>query len=327
MKRVLIIGTGGIAHRHIGALANIHEIHIASVCDIHAERAKEFAAPLGAAVFTSIDEAMSQSQPDYVILTTPREVREEAIAKCISHGLPVFMEKPPCHNLSAGEKIREMLASSQLLHSVGFNTRWHDSLNVALGWLSGQRLSRIAICFSGTFAAQPIWKTYAAPYLVERSGGLVGDQGIHYIDIARYISKSEVKRVMAMGCNQILPKSEHVSTVDAAAWLMEMENGVLVSHNHTWGAPGWSCLIDMVADGGIVRVDICANTASGTVNGETVTHQGTQDEFENEHRGFLRAVEAGDISIVCSPYADALESFRVAANINKIIYGETPELL
>jgi hypothetical protein len=38
-------------------------------------------------------------------------------------------------------------------------------------------------------------------------------------------------------------------------------------------------------------------------------------------------VEAGDMSIVRSPYADALETFRVTAEVNRLLYGRTDELI
>ena len=46
MKRVLIIGAGGIVARHVEALQNIETVKITGVCDIVRERAEAISATL-----------------------------------------------------------------------------------------------------------------------------------------------------------------------------------------------------------------------------------------------------------------------------------------
>jgi predicted dehydrogenase len=325
MKRVLIIGAGGIANRHASALSNIEDVKVAGVCDISWERAGSLAQRFGTGAYTEIDDALDRSSPDYVVLLAPREVREPVVGRCAGAGLPIFMEKPPCDRISTGKRILGMIESAGLIHSVGFMHRWNDALNATLSRIAGERLSVINISFQSDFGTSPCYDRYPAPYLVERSGGLVGDQGIHYVDISRYITKSEVGRIQGAGANQLLPRSQDVSTCDVACWTLEMENGTIVSHSHTWCAPGWGCKIELVTDRSVVRVDMFNNTASGTVAGAQFDYSGTLDEFEAEHRGFLSALDKQDMSPVRSPYADALQSFRIAAEINRLIYGFTQE--
>jgi|LSQX01.1.fsa_nt_gb predicted dehydrogenase len=325
VKEVLIVGAGGIANRHAGAIARIAGLRLAGVVDIVPERAQALAERSGAHAYRSLEEALA-SRPDYVTLCTPREYRLPAIAACAAAGVPVLMEKPPCHNLSTGRRIQELLQESGLLHAVGFMHRWHQALHVVLERLAGERLSTIQVSFQSPFATEPVYDTYPAPYLVERSGGLVGDQGIHYVDLCRYIARAEVKRMQVMGLNQVLPRSQHVTTCDVACWFLEMDNGVAVTHTHTWAGPGWACALELVTDRSQVRVDLFANRAAGSLAGQEFTYHGTVDEFELEHRGFLAAVEQQDQRLVRSPYADALESFRVQAELNRLLYGGTPEL-
>ena len=326
MKRVLIIGAGGIAGRHAEALQDIETVKITGVCDIVRERAETLGRKLRAAVSTDLDDALDRSAPDYVVLCTPREVRLPVIERCAEAGLPVFMEKPPCHNLTTGSRIRHIIESAGLVHAVGFNHRWNDALNEVLRRIEGERIALITIRFLSPFATDPIYDTYPGAYLVERTGGLVGDQGIHYADIARYICRSEVGNITAVGFNHNLPRSEHVSTCDTACWTLEMESGAIVSHAHTWAAAAWGSWITIVTDRSCVTTDMFESNATGILGGEPFEYTGTLSECEAQHRGFLEAVETGDMAAIRSPYADALRSFRVAAEINKLIYGETDEL-
>ena len=326
MPKLLIIGAGSIAHRHVANLQRIEDLRIGGVCDISAERADALARKAGVRAFSDVQTALDAVRPDYVAILTPRQVREPLIDLCIAQALPFFVEKPPCDRLSVGRRIEQKIESSRPLHSVGFVHRWHESLNAVLSDLMDERLSLITIRFVAPFATAPVLDKYPDPYLVERSGGLVGDQGIHYIDIARYIARSEVESIQASGRNQRLPRSAQVTTVDAACWTLAMRNGVLVNHAHTWCGEDWDCQLDLVTDRSRIGIAMFRNTAEGVLRGQDYRYKGTTDEFELEHRGFLRALESQDMTMVRSSFADALESFRVACQINHILYGRAGEL-
>jgi predicted dehydrogenase len=303
-----LIGTGGIAHRHVAALKRIPATTVGGVCDLDRAKAEQFVAKhqLPARVFTDAAAGLDEVQPTAVVLLTPRQVRLPVVKLCVERRLPLFMEKPPCHSLAVGNEIKELLTRSGLIHSVGFPTRYEPSLNAALTKIAGERLALVQILLTSPMATQPAFAGYPDPYLVERSGGLAGDQGIHYVDVARYIARSEVKAVRALGTNRVLPVSPQVTTRDTAGWVLEMQNGIVVSHAHTWAAASWACQIRLVTD----RSDVTAD-GFGDVLGQ----------FEGEHRAFLAAVANGDMQPVLSPYADALESFRVTEEINRQLYA------
>jgi predicted dehydrogenase len=329
MRRLFLVGAGGIANRHAEVIARIVGLQIAGVCDIVRGKAEKFVArhKLDAAVFADAAAGLDAVRPDYVVLLTPRGVRKQIVELCVERKLPLIMEKPPCHDLATGEANRRMLEESRLVHSVAFPTRYDQALNTTLEKMRANQevLSLVSIVFQSPMARQPMYDHYPDPYLVERSGGLVGDQGIHYIDVARYIAGSEAAKVCALGTNRLLPPSDKVTTCDTAGWVIEMKNGVIVSHGHTWNAKGWLCQIQLVTDRGSVVVDSFRNSASGTLNGEPYNFTGTRPDvtqsFELEHRAFLHAVETGEMSGIRSPYADALESFKLAEEINRQVYG------
>jgi predicted dehydrogenase len=305
--KLFVIGTGGIAQRHAAALKRIPEVEIAGVCDLDQTKAEQFVAQhgLSARVFTNPAAGLDALQPAAVVLLTPRQVRLPVVKLCVERRLPLFMEKPPCHSLAVGNEIKELLSRAELIHSVGFPTRYEPALRAALAKIDGDRIAMIQILVASPMATKPAFASYPDPYLVERSGGLAGDQGIHYVDIARYIARSEVKAVRALGTNRVLPLAPQVTTRDTAGWLLAMQNGIVVAHAHTWGAANWTCQIRIVTDRNDVTVD-----GFGDVLGQ----------FEGEHRAFLAAIETGDMRQVLSPYPDALESFRVTEDINRQLY-------
>jgi predicted dehydrogenase len=327
MKRAFMIGAGGIAGRHAAALRQVAGVEVAGVCDLDRSRAEKIVAQhrLPAVVFTDAAQGLDAICPDYVVLLTPRTVRLPVVKLCVERRLPLFMEKPPCHNLATGREIERLLIDSRLIHSVGFPTRYHEALNATLERLAGELLALIQISMTAPFVPKPLFDACPDPYLVARSGGIAGDQGIHYVDIARYIARAGVKTVRAVGSNRGLMPSPQVTTRDNAGWLLEMENGIVVTHAHTWCASGWGCQIRLVTDRSDVTVDGFEGQAAGTVNGEAFAfgpaQSGILAQFVGEHRMFLEAVETGDMRPVRSDYTDALESFRVTEEINRQLYG------
>jgi len=264
------------------------------------------------------------------VLLTPREVREELILECIRHRLPVFMEKPPCHTLSAGKRIAAALSEPQLLHSVAFPHRHNEALAHALALVHEQPLTQINFAIHTPMATNPpAVGVVSLPHLWERSGGLVGDQGIHYVDLARYVCGADVKRILAAhGACLRGAASPEFTSVDTASWILEMESGQLVTHTHSWLTPLWRATIELVTRRSVVRVSLYENSVAGVVDGREVSFAGRSDsyEFEWEHRLFAQAVREHSTTPVRCNYSDALASFRMAAELNRMIYGSTSEL-
>jgi predicted dehydrogenase len=79
--QLFLIGTGGIAHRHVAALKRIPETAIAGVCDLDRAKAEQFVAKhqLPARVFTDAAAGLDEVQPEAVVLLTPRQVRLPAV--------------------------------------------------------------------------------------------------------------------------------------------------------------------------------------------------------------------------------------------------------
>lgn len=326
MTKILIIGAGGIAHRHVEHIKQIPGCSIVGVCDLNRERAGKLAAKADAPVFTELEAALAATTPDYAAILTPRQVRESIIDHCIERNLPFLVEKPPCDRLSTGRRIQKKIVTSGILHSVGFMHRWQEAVNQVTTEIAGEKISLISIRFTAPFATAPVFATYPDPYLVERSGGLVGDQGIHAIDLIRYLCQSEVRDIQVTGLNQLLPRSPQVSTCDAVCWNLRLDNGILINHAHTWCGPDWNCQLNLVTDKSRIEVDLYGNTAKGKIRGKDWSFTGIKHEFRLQHEGFIRALSNHDQSLVRSSFADALKTFVTTAKINRQLYGQSAEL-
>ncbi len=322
MIKTVFIGAGLIAGTHYRSVEKIKELQVVGVCDLDLQRARKLAKRINCKYSEDFSEIIEDTNPDFVMLLTPRRYRLPVIEYCTENKIPIFMEKPPCHNIKTGEKIKELFKNDPVLHSVGFVNRYSPALNKVLKKIDTSSITTLSFCFSGPLAADPVIESYPDAYLVERSGGITGDQGIHYIDLARYITSSEVKKITGFANNIILPRSEKVTTFDNAAWIMEMKNKVLVTHSHTWSSRDWQCTLSIKSIGADIVVDFYANSACGKIKDEDFSYRGKKDfeDFHQELKTFVEAFEQKDQSVIRSDYNDAFISFEESEKLKDILY-------
>jgi predicted dehydrogenase len=164
------------------------------------------------------------------------------------------------------------------------------------------------------------------PFRVAASGGIIGEVGIHYIDIIRYLSGCNIAQVRALGSRQLV---KQVESADAVVVAMQLESGVLASMTHTWCASDWHACVTATFQTGTISILLMGDGQRvwGRADGKEIDFRvDGQAEHIRLHETFLAAVTCGDMSGVRTPFADALESFHTSARINLELYGSTGEL-
>lgn len=320
MKKVLICGPGNIAGKHVKCIRNIGGIEVTGVCGRTIEGAKSFIhnKGLNAKAFDNMQEAVNADNYDYCVIATPRTQRKEQIKACVSKNIPMLIEKPPCSTIEEGREIEKILEKSKVIHSVGFMHRWSESINYFLDRTKDEKILIINIKFYNTFSHQldKISQETFTPFCVSKSGGMIGDQCIHYFDLARYITKSEAKKVQGIyKTNQGIPVVDEDTTVDTLMLTLEMENKTLLTHTHSWSSPSFLVSMDIMTDKSLGTFDIFSNKSWGTIRGERFDFVGEVDEYEIQHIGLLNAIENNDQSLVHSTYKDALKTFELTEKI------------
>jgi predicted dehydrogenase len=329
MAKALIIGSGGIAGRHAAMLQKTPSVTLVGAVDVRTEQAQAFAARHRIPAYTDLRKALDECAPAYAVVATPRTAREEILATLAERQIPALIEKPPCDRLSTGRRILAILNASKLIHSVGFMHRYNPAVDTVRRKIAGHKISLIHITIRTPLAYMDLWKTKPYPYNVERSGGIVGEVGIHYIDLVRFLCGGEMTRVSGLGTVQVLQPDANVTTYDAAGWVMQMDNNVLATVSQTWASHGWRATIEVLTDKGSAVCQVMGgpSLAWGDMDGVPFRIEAEEDaEHMALHASFLDAVTRRDMSPVRSPFADALATFETGAKINQHLYGTTTEL-
>lgn len=121
--RVLIIGLGSIAHKHISALRQIEPNVI-----LYALRSsKKSHQELGVKNIYSLDEL--GITPDFIIISNPSSSHFKSIKDCLKLQVPLFIEKPVISDLNNSEQLESDIINAGIITYVACNMRFHPAIN------------------------------------------------------------------------------------------------------------------------------------------------------------------------------------------------------
>jgi myo-inositol 2-dehydrogenase/D-chiro-inositol 1-dehydrogenase len=223
--RVGVLGTGRIGAMHAELLArSVPGAALAAVHDASAEAADATAASLGVPSVASAEELVASPRVDAVAVCTSTDTHVELVELAAGAGKPVFCEKPISLALAEVDRALAAVERAGVLFMVGFNRRFdpaHASVRdaVAAGALGDVHLVRIS-----SRDPEPPPLAYARV-----SGGIFLDQTIHDLDMARFVTGSEIVEVFARGAVRVTPELEQLGDVDTAVVTLVHANGALTA--------------------------------------------------------------------------------------------------
>jgi myo-inositol 2-dehydrogenase / D-chiro-inositol 1-dehydrogenase len=300
--RVAVLGSGGVAGRHLGVLAQIDGVEVVGHLSTAPARASAQAARWGGRAYSDLLELLDRERPEaaWVCVTPDRHGQvEEAL---VERQVPFFVEKPLSVDLATAERIAGRLAERPLVTAVGYKFRALDTLP-RLRELLAERPARLLLASWHDATPSPTWWRDPA-----RSGGQVIEQATHLVDLARVLvgegevlSSALAARRADTGLAQVsaaLLRFGDAPAVLTAACLLEgkqsaqlqlvCEGRVLTQHEH-----------GLLVEAGRARDDVRVFA----------------DPFRVEDQAFVRAVTDADPQQVLCDYADALRTHRLCAQI------------
>jgi UDP-N-acetyl-2-amino-2-deoxyglucuronate dehydrogenase len=222
-----LIGCGRIAIRHIEALNAQPEARIVAVCDANLSLAQDKAQALNLPAFDNY-HAMLQSHPeiDVVILLTPSGMHFEQSVEILKHYQKhLLIEKPMVMTLAQANVLKQLADECGRMIFPIYQNRFNKAVcrvKEAMrpqGELGAVRVGTVRVrwCRPQRYYDLSPWRgTWAM------DGGAMTNQGIHYIDLLRYLC-GEVKRVHA----KLATLGADIEVEDTAVAILEFESGAL----------------------------------------------------------------------------------------------------
>lgn len=147
-----VIGPGGMGTHHLDTLLGRHDVRIAFVCDVDANRlaaaAKRVADKSKQApkAVKDMREVLDQKEVDAVFIATPDHWHAPATILACDAGKHVYVEKPCCHNLREGRLMIEAARRTRKVVQTGTQSRSTRHVMEAIELLKSGIIGDVLAC-------------------------------------------------------------------------------------------------------------------------------------------------------------------------------------
>lgn len=203
MVRLGIVGAGIMGASHARVARTIPDVQVAVVVDCDRDKGQRLAAHVRASYAASLDEL--PGQVDAAIIAVPTEAHAGIALRLMESGLDVLIEKPIASTVEEAESLIEIAEKHDRILMVGHVERFNPAVLELSRYVNG--LIHIDIRRVGPFSPRV-------------SSGVVLDLMIHDIDLARMLTGSEVKEILAMA------RRVRSATEDLATCSLTFANGL-----------------------------------------------------------------------------------------------------
>jgi len=308
--KIGIVGTGGVARRHLAVLTRISDTVLVGHVSQAPGRADAQAAEWGGGAFTDVEELLAHARPDAVWVCVTPDRHGPLEGSLIAHGVPFFVEKPLAVDVLTAETIAARIESTGLITGVGYKFRALDTLPHLRELLQQTPPRMVLGAWHAALPSPPWWRSAA------RSGGQLVEQATHLVDLARcLVGEGEVVSAIFGRWPRTDVSDSDVPDVSAALLRFITPDGSVP------GLFSATCLLEgsqaihlqLVCEGRVLTLsERSLIIETGRDRSELANEA---DPFKVEDRAFLAAVRQQDPRLVLSSYADALKTQRLCCAI------------
>ena len=321
-----VITHEGGAHlgHYFSSLAETAEAGSVVLCDPSEKSVPQARKALGdklSAVYSDPAVMLKRAKPSMALISMEPSAAPSAIDAALDAGCHVFAEKPACLGV---DDFRPLVAKANqrgLYLMLALANRLHPAIQEArrlveegeIGRIFGLEMHFIADQTRLTRAAYH--KTWYAQK-ARASGGHLIWLGIHWLDLATYITGSMIREVSAFTANV---GRQPIDVEDSAAVTMRFDNGALGTHTSgyyldrgyhehikIWGSCGWMEL-DLLAD---VPLSWCSTKGENA----SKVRQFKAPEGPTGYQPFVRAAVRASAGLQAPPIT-ANESLAALNNV------------
>ncbi len=200
-QKIAVAGAGYIGLAHIGCLQTSATCELSAIVD-PSPAARAVAVQAGVPLFTSLDELIKTSRPDGVILATPNQFHVEHALTCINAGLPMLLEKPIATTLQEGERLVEVVESTQAKVLIGHHRAHSPIMAKAKEIVDSGKLGRLVGVMGSAVFYKPHHYFEDNPWRKQVGAGPILLNMIHEVHSLRMLC-GDIIQVQALSSNAV----------------------------------------------------------------------------------------------------------------------------
>ncbi|MBI2830666.1 MAG: Gfo/Idh/MocA family oxidoreductase [Chloroflexi bacterium] len=218
MIRVGVIGVGAMGRHHARIYSELPGVELVGVADLDSESLSAVASRYRTKGFNDYQELLRQSL-DAISIVVPTSVHKTVALEAANAGLNMLIEKPIADTIPNAKEIIKACQKNRVKLMIGHVERFNPILPVVKKAIENLHVISIDMVRVGPLPPRI------------KDVGIVVDLGTHDIDLLRYLTSSDFKKVRGM-----LSKGPS-GKEDTAVLSFEMENGVLAHITTNWLTP------------------------------------------------------------------------------------------
>jgi predicted dehydrogenase len=234
MIKVGVIGVGVMGRHHARVYSELPGVELVGVADVNGELASAIAKTYHTKAFTNYKELLKQHL-DAVTIAVPTSLHKKVSLDVAQAGMNMLVEKPIAETIENANEIINAARRNGLKLMVGHIERFNPIVPVLKESIKNSHVISIGITRVGPFPPRV------------KDVGIVIDLATHDIDLIRYLTDSEFKRVYSLTSKNLSGQE------DSAILCFEMENGVLAYSIVNWLTPFKVREINVATPGKLVK--------------------------------------------------------------------------
>ncbi len=302
---------------YLQAVAAARGVGKVSIAGVVGEAADQASSILGAqleGMYATAGEMLERHRPSLALVTMEGKNAPDAIRAALAAGCHVMAEKPACTKAEDFEPLVRLAESGGRHLMLALATRLHPWIQKArdlvrqgsLGTLYGASFRFLA---DQTRLTAPEYQRSWFAFKARAGGGHLLWLGIHYIDLAQYISGQTIRKVAGLAGNV---GGQPMDVEDSAVVALEFDGGLMATlQSGYYLDKGYSCQLFFWGSEGRLSMDLLEGKSL-----EWYSNGGGVTQFPAESASlYPRFVQAGvDAALgVAAPFitgADALQVLK-----------------
>lgn len=288
--RIGIAGLGRLGYEHAKNIAtSVPGAELRAICDVDSARVRTVAEEFGVQyTYSDFAEMCANPELDAVVIVSPSMYHADQISMALGAGKHVFCEKPLDVNVERCRVAEQAVeAHPGQIFMLGFMRRFDHSYQLAKKKIENGDIGKIILVRS--YTQDPRSTIESTLRFAPHSGGQFLDMMVHDIDLVRWFTKSEPKRVWGLGGVFEFPIYRELHDGDNVCAMMQCENEAMAfMFAGRTAAHGTNVETEIIGTRGTLRIGaVGTDSMLEVLNEHGVCRECYQDFMRRWHEAYV----------------------------------------